>query len=47
MKMTDEESTCRNNVTLYGSADASYAPTLCITYESSYGVNTLLPYTQP
>ena len=40
MKMTDEESTCRNNVTLYGSADASYAPTLCITYESSYGVNT-------
>lgn len=40
MRMIDETNSCRNNVTLYGSANASYAPTLCITYESSYGVNT-------
>ena len=40
VKMIDEYCSCFNQVTLYGSAYYDYAPTLCITYDSNYGVNT-------
>ena len=42
LKMLDETNACNNYVTLYGSAYSatSYKPTISITYENSYGVNT-------
>ena len=42
LKMLDETNTCNNYVNLYGSAysTTAYKPTISITYENSYGVNT-------
>lgn len=40
LKMLDESGKCCSNVKLYGSTNTSNTPTLCITYDSSYAVNT-------
>ena len=42
LKMLDETNTCNNYVVLYGSAYSTtfYKPTISITYENTYGVNT-------
>ena len=40
VEMLDESVACNSNVVLYGSGDTEYAPTVCVTYESSYGINT-------
>jgi RHS repeat-associated protein len=40
LKMLDEYNYYRNTVTLYGASNTAYAPTLCVTYESSYSINS-------
>ena len=39
-KLIDENDECNSRATFAGTTDDTYAPTLCITYESSYGINT-------
>lgn len=43
LQLLDETLECNSNVSIFGCTDPSYAPTICIDYESSYGVDTGYP----
>ena len=40
LKLINENDNCNSRATFAGTTDNTYAPTLCITYESNYGINT-------
>lgn len=40
LQLMNESVSSNSNITLYGGSAGEYVPSICITYESSYGVNT-------
>ena len=43
IKLLDETTSCNTNMTIYGAQSSSYAPTIAVTYESSYAINDATP----
>ena len=40
VRMLNEDISCNSYAIIYGNYQTEYAPNICVTYESSYGVNT-------